>query len=503
MTRIRRAGPRRSPLLRAGLVARRALLAVLVVATAALAAPPVAGAAGPPAAPATQPPASYMAVDGETGAIVAASNEHVPHLTASTIKIMTALVALEHLPAASPIQVSRLAASQPAMKIDMREGSTWTLDQALTSLLVVSANDAAYALAENAGGDLDRFAAMAATTGKRLGLRDTTFKDPAGLDGAQGFGGGTTSSAYDLAIIARNALAVPAIADTAAKVTADFTDPNGVGRHLVNHNKGFLTGYPGAIGLKTGYTSAASRTLLAAARRDGHTCIATVMGTWDDTGWAGWLLDQCFAGVRMTGAAPIPPVRAQTVQDRVDAFSGLPHALGASGSGTGAATAAIATATAPRVPTTQAPPEPTTAATRAAKTKASGTKATGDATDSAAAATTAAATATTSDSGWSFGSILRTAGFVLLGLLVILVLLRRRAVKRQRARRLERIRAHREARRRGMIDVLEVDDSDVRVMPAKTGHHVAAAGRRRTSDRRVVRATRPRDRTGGTDRNRS
>ena len=140
MTRIRRAGSRRSPLLGAGVAARRALLAVLVVATAALAAPPVAGAAGPPAAPATQPPASYMAVDGETGAIVAASNEHVPHLTASTIKIMTALVALEHLPAASPIHVSRLAAGQPAMKIDMREGSTWTLDEALTSLLVVSAN---------------------------------------------------------------------------------------------------------------------------------------------------------------------------------------------------------------------------------------------------------------------------------------------------------------------------------------------------------------------------
>jgi D-alanyl-D-alanine carboxypeptidase (penicillin-binding protein 5/6) len=485
MTRIRRAGPRRSPLLRVGVATRRALLAALVLVTAAFVAPPAAGAAGPP--PATQPPASYMAVDGETGAVVAASNEHVPHLTASTIKIMTALVALEHLPAASPIHVSRLAASQPAMKIDMTEGSTWTLDEALTSLLVVSANDAAYALAENAGGDLDRFAAMATTTGKRLGLQDTTFKDPAGLDGAQGFGGGTTSSAYDLAIIARNALAVPAIADTAAKVTADFTDPNGVGRHLVNHNKGFLAGYPGAIGLKTGYTSAASRTLLAAARRDGHTCIATVMGTWDDTGWAGWLLDQCFAGVRVAGAAAIPAVRAQTVQDRVDAFAGLPHALGAPAGGTAAATAAVAKTTVPRVPTTQAPPKPKPESTGSAE----------------AATTTAADTASPSDSGWSLGSILRTAGLVLLGLLVILVLLRRRAVKRQRARRLERLRAHREARRRGMIDVLDGDDGgDIRVMPAKTGHHVAAAGRRRTSDRRVVRATRPRDHTGGNDRGR-
>jgi hypothetical protein len=76
-------------------------------------------------------------------------------------------------------------------------------------------------------------------------------------------------------------------------------------------------------------------------------------------------------------------------------------------------------------------------------------------------------------------------------------------VKRQRARRIERIRAHAEARRRGMIDVLDGDDAgDVRVLPARTGHHVAAAGRRRASDRRVVRNSRPRDHSGGNDRGR-
>jgi D-alanyl-D-alanine carboxypeptidase len=458
-----------------GAGARCALLAVTLVATLLAAGPVPAGAVGPP--PSTQPPASYLAVDGETGAIVAASNEHVPHLTASTIKIMTALVALEHLPAASPIHVSRLAASQPAMRIDMREGSSWTLDEALTSLLLVSANDAAYALAENAGGDLDHFAALATATGRRLGLRDTTFKDPAGLDGAEGFGGGTTSSAYDLAIIARNALAVPAIADTAAEVSADFTDPNGVGRHLVSHNKGFLTGYPGAIGLKTGYTEAASRTLLAAARRDGHTCVASVMGTWDDTGWAAYLLDQCFEGVRVAGAAALPPVRAETVQDRLDAFTGLPRALGAAG---GTAVTTAARHAEPQVPSTDTTPT-TTAPVDAAPL-------------ASAAATPSAAAAPADDSGWTLGSVLRTAGLVLLGLLVVVVLLRRRAVKRQRARRIARQKALAEARRRKMIDVLEVDDtSDVRVVPARTGHHVAAAGRRRTSDRRVVRATRPRD----------
>ena len=94
----------------------------------------------------------------------------------------------------------------------MKEGSTWPLDQALHSLMIISANDAAYAMAENVGGDLAGFAAMANTTAKRLGLQNTDFHDPAGLDGAEGFQGGTTSSAYDLAIVARNALTVPAIA---------------------------------------------------------------------------------------------------------------------------------------------------------------------------------------------------------------------------------------------------------------------------------------------------
>jgi D-alanyl-D-alanine carboxypeptidase (penicillin-binding protein 5/6) len=494
MSRIRRAGSRRSPMLGFGACARRALLALTVVAAVLVAVAPGATAAGPPN---TQAPASYLAVDASTGAVVAAANEHVPHLTASTIKILTALVALEHLPPGSPIHVSRLAASQPAMKIDMREGSTWTLEQALDSLLVVSANDAAYALAENAGGDIPHFDTMAAATAHRLGLQDTTFKDPAGLDGAQGFGGGTTSSAYDLAIIARNALAVPAIADVSSKVTLDFTDPNGIGRHLVNHNKGFLTTYPGAIGLKTGYTKAASRTLLAAATRDGHTCVASVMGTWDDTGWASYLLDQCFAGVRLAGAPPLPPVRAQTVQDRLDAYSGLPHPLG-----TSARTAHASTAKA-KAATVAKPTEPAkSAATRPAASRASEVTATaGTGAPRAADTSNTTATTSTTDSGWSWGSFLRIAGFVLLGLLVIVVILRRRAVRRRRARRIARIKAHAEARRRGMIDVVEPPDgSDIRVLPNRTGHHVAAAGRRRVSDRRLLRATRPRDRNGDTGR---
>lgn len=457
MSRTRSGRSRRFPARR--LAGAAALLALCLAPAARAAADPVPAPA--PAPPASQVPQSYLAVDGDTGAVVAAANEHVPHLTASTIKVLTALVTLERLPMTAQLTVSRLAAAQPAMRIDMKEGSVWPLDQALASLMMVSANDAAYAMAENAGGSLQGFATRANATAVRLGMKETAFNDPAGLDGAQGFGGGSMSSAYDLAIAARNALAVPQIADDAAKVTYEFTDPSGVGRRLTSHNKGFLTTYPGAIGLKTGYTEAASRTLLAAARRDGHTCIASIMGTWDDTGWAGYLLDQCFAGVRVAGAPPLPAVRFKLA--RASATSAFP---------TSTTTAPVSPVAAVGAPRTATP-------THAAEAKATGTR---------------AVTATPDDGGIDWGSVLRVAGLALLGLLAIAFVLRRRAVRRRRARRIERQRAHAEARRRRMIDVVEPDqDSDVRVVPTRTSHHVAASGRRRGTDRKVVRPSRPRD----------
>lgn len=446
---------------------------------------PAASADGPPA---TETPASYVLVDADTGVVLLAHNEHDPHLTASTIKVLTALVTVEHRLLASNLEISRLTAAQPASKIDMKEGSTWPLDQALHALMIISANDAAYAMAENVGGDLAGFAAMANTTAKRLGLQNTDFRDPAGLDGAEGFQGGTTSSAYDLAIVARNALTVPAIAEPATKVTYEFTDPTGAGRRLVNHNRGFLTSYPGAIGLKTGFTDQASRTLITAARRDGRTLIAVVMGTWDDTGWAGYLLDQGFAGTATGGATPVtlPPVRVVPLDSRVNAFTALPHVF-ASGS---VATEVLAP-TKPRVTPAAAK------ATVKATTKSTAKPTAKAAPTPAAAPEGAAGLAAKTDEGTTFGSVLTTLAWILFGLLVVAVVLRRRAVKRQRARRLERMRAHREARRRGMIDIIDGDDAeaDVRVLPVRTSHHVAAAGKRHPADRRVLRPARPRSQT--------
>ncbi len=456
-----------------------------------LALPATAGAAPTPEAenpPASQEPASYLVADATTGRVVAAKNEHAPHLTASTIKVLTALVALEHLPLSTRLQVSALAARQPASKIDMKQGSEWPLEQALASLMIISANDAAYAMAENTGGDLAGFAKLATETSARLGLQETAFADPAGLDGPEGFGGGTRSSAYDLAVIARNAISIPAIAETAGKTTFEFTDPSGVGRRLVNHNRGMLTGYPGATGLKTGFTKAASRTLIATATRDGRTCIATVMNTWDDSGWASRLLDQCFAAPAPTKTEQLPPVRVVTADDRLTAAAAVPRTLGARRDGL--ARRRCRDCLLRRRDRRRKPGTPHDRGTRAAPGgRGHGSRRTGR--------------AGTRPRGRNERRWRRH------------VVVPRRAADRgyrapdprlgrgpaasassaapARARRLARAEALAEARRRGMIDVIDTDEGEIRLMPTRTSHHVAASSRRHSGERRVVRPARPRD----------
>lgn len=454
------------------------LLLVLALGAAALALP-AAPAAAVPSAPTTQEPVAYLVADASTGTILSARNEHQPLLPASTIKLLTALSVLERLPMASTVPVSARAASQPAMKISMTEGSVWPLDQALHSLLIVSANDAAYALAERTSGSVEQFALDTQATAERLGMQDTTFRDPAGLDDRQSYGGGSRTSAYDLAITARNALAVPEIATILPKLTYEFTDPNGVGRRLVNHNRGFLTGYPGATGMKTGYTEAASRTLVTSATRGGHTLVAVVMGTWDDTGWAGYLLDQGFAtptSASSTGTS-LPEVRISTADGRLAAFSGLPPALGMPALGTGPTPAAA--------PATRAPEADRVVEVDAHRTEA------------AVGTARAVPTGTAGDTagGFSIGAwlSLRNMVVVVVALLLTLFFLRRRAVRRQRIRRLARQRALAEARRRRMIDVVDREDdvAGVRPMPASDRHPSMARHRASRPNRRLP-AGRPR-----------
>jgi D-alanyl-D-alanine carboxypeptidase (penicillin-binding protein 5/6) len=275
--------------------------------------------AGPAGAQTAPPPGqpypakAWILVDADTGKVLEAFNEHEALPPASTQKIMTALVATEKLAHDSSFTVGTVAAAQAPMRIGMVAGQQWTLSPALHSLMMVSANDAAYALAEAASGSLEAFAADMNAAAARYGMTDSRFLDPAGFDGAEGFNGGSRVSAYDLAIAARNYLSIPELAAIVGLREYRFDGPDGAPHVLYNHNK-LLARYPGANGLKTGYTSLAGSTFVGTAMRDGRTMIAVVLNTTNMYGISAALLDKGFAtppdapGLGVT----LPPVRAQT-----------------------------------------------------------------------------------------------------------------------------------------------------------------------------------------------
>ncbi len=292
-----------------------ALLCLVTLILSAIGRPAPAGAqtAPPPGQP--YPARAWILVDADTGKVLEAFNEHEALPPASTQKIMTALVSAEKLPRDVTFTVGTVAASQAAMRIGMAAGQQWGLDHALHSLMMVSANDAAYALAEAASGTIEGFAADMNAAAARYGMVDSRFFDPAGFDGTEGFNGGSRVSAYDLAIAARNFLAVPELAAIVALREYRFDGPDGLPHVLYNHNK-LLTRYPGATGLKTGYTSLAGSTFVGTATRDGRRMIAVVLNTTNMYGISAALLDKGFA---TPPDAPglgvvLPPVRVQPFQ---------------------------------------------------------------------------------------------------------------------------------------------------------------------------------------------
>jgi D-alanyl-D-alanine carboxypeptidase len=378
-------------------------------------------------------PASDIVVDAGTGRVLIGDQVHKPEHPASTAKIMTALTAVERLCPGAMITPDARDASVETMRIGLTAGTPWPLDQMLASMMMVSANDAAYAIADTVGkGSLDTFAADLTATARRLGMKDSTLNDPAGLDDETSFRGGAMMSAYDLAIATRNALTVPDIAKWAAMHEYSFVDPSGVSHRLLNHNKMLPGGgndYPGAIGFKTGFTTRSQHTLVAVATRNGRTLIAVLLGV-PDGGYAeaASLLDAGFAtpaNAPGTGET-LPKIAVSRCEDRaVDqaAFAGLGM--------TTTQTSSPAVTVPNSIPVLDSPP--------------------------LAAATTSSRLATTPASSHHSSGLLSTRNIVIVVLLVgaVLFFLRRRAVRRRRALRLARRRQRLSAMRSGGLTVVD------------------------------------------------
>jgi D-alanyl-D-alanine carboxypeptidase (penicillin-binding protein 5/6) len=208
----------------------------------------------------------------------------------------------------------------------------WTFQDLLYSMMMVSANDAAVAIAEKiGGGTLDGYVRIADATAGRLQLSDQpVFNDPAGLDDEFANKGGARISPRDLAIVSRAVLARPDLVNVINTPHYAFTGGDGLGHTLNNHDL-FLDLYPGANGLKTGTTELAGHTFVGSATRGGRTMLAIVFDAADYYGSAASLLDQGFntpvaAEVNLD---QLPPVVADAALPpppvvRVDGPGGVP-----------------------------------------------------------------------------------------------------------------------------------------------------------------------------------
>lgn len=295
-------------------------------------------------APPPPPPRAWVVVDADTGAMIEGGREREPMLVASVFKVLTALVVVENLPPDAEVPISARAESMPARKMQLKEGEVWSAHDLLHALLLVSANDAAVALAERVAGSLEGFGGMLDRTAERLQLADApVLRDPAGLDDEFSVGGGNLISARDLAIATRAFLAYEEISRIVALPEYRFTGGDNEPHRLLNHNR-LLKLYPGALGIKTGYTKRAGHSLIGAATRDGRTMVAVVLGAADPYRSVAQLLDKGFAtpvGAQDgldhlppvvlgdarepdTGAAPAPRPVSTPSASSSEARSGLP-----------------------------------------------------------------------------------------------------------------------------------------------------------------------------------
>jgi len=257
--------------------------------------PPATPPPGTPGLPPPAGPSAWVVVDADTGNVVDAANDHVVMRPASISKVLTAIVAVQHLPLNSVVPVSPVAQGTESVNLGLKVGQVWAFTDILHAMLMLSANDAALALAERVSGTREAFGAEMQRTGADLHLVDhPVLRDPAGLDDEFSVQGGNLISAYDLAIIARTALAMPDIRQIVDLPEYRFTAPDGVVHVIRNVDRG-LELYPGAIGIKTGHTKAAGNTFMAAATRDGRTMVAVVLQSPDIYRSATALLDLGFA----------------------------------------------------------------------------------------------------------------------------------------------------------------------------------------------------------------
>lgn len=254
-----------------------------------------------PVVGAPQPPARawLLKLDGK---VVGAHAADRPLPPASLSKLMTALLWLQSPGARdgdAVVTVSRRAAAAGGSRAGLRAGERYRASDLLAALLIVSANDACLALAEHAAGSVESFVATMNRAAQRLELRETRFANPCGHDAP-----GHVSSARDLLKLAELVLAEPRLRALVAQPTLQLaplaSEPaagGSRGRILQNSNA-LLGRLPGTRGIKTGYTAAAGKCVIALVERDGHQVLLVLLNARDRWWAAHGMVEQAFTRLR-------------------------------------------------------------------------------------------------------------------------------------------------------------------------------------------------------------
>ena len=219
---------------------------------------------------------SAVLMDADTGRILFGKNDNEVMPMASTTKIMTLLVTLEHADLDEIVEVSARAASMPDVQLHIREGERYRLQDLCYSLMLESHNDSAVAIAEHVGGTVEGFAAMMNQKAKHLGCYHTYFITPNGLD-AEDEHGKHSTTARDLARIMRCCIKNETFLSITREPSWTFTDMDGNRSFTVQNKNAFLQMMEGALTGKTGFTNEAGYCYVGALERGEKRLIAVVL----------------------------------------------------------------------------------------------------------------------------------------------------------------------------------------------------------------------------------
>lgn len=219
---------------------------------------------------------SAVLMDADTGRILFGKNDNEVMPMASTTKIMTLLVTLEHADLDEIVEVSARAASMPDVQLHIREGERYRLQDLCYSLMLESHNDSAVAIAEHVGGTVEGFAAMMNQKAKHLGCYHTYFITPNGLD-AEDEHGKHSTTARDLARIMRCCIKNETFLFITREPSWTFTDMDGNRSFTVQNKNAFLQMMEGALTGKTGFTNEAGYCYVGALERGEKRLITVVL----------------------------------------------------------------------------------------------------------------------------------------------------------------------------------------------------------------------------------